>query len=339
MSTASDLTKVATTTTSESESELESDSTIVLILRALLQAIIAVTIIFSNTLVVVAIRRFSSLQTITNYFVTSLAVADLMIGFLLPLNILLVAVPDWNLDHRVCVCRIVMVLLPCSGSINSLLLVAIDRHQAIVFPFYYLQHMTPNRVRYILVGSWVFSLLTTTIPIYYNTYTVTGKPLDICNFHTLLNISSVWMYFIYFGTVVGIMLVLYGHIFLTALRQLRRIHSVEQSTSTTTASATSPTLNFFRETRTTKTLSIVMGAFLLSWLPFQLVEVLMSIGLEGQALDVIYQISIPILMANSCMNPAIYAWRNSDFRAAFRQLLSRNRYQPKFERDNHTNEQ
>lgn len=51
-----------------------------------LEAVIGITAIAGNALVLIAIFKFPKLQTITNFFIASLAVADLLVGiFVAPL--------------------------------------------------------------------------------------------------------------------------------------------------------------------------------------------------------------------------------------------------------------
>ena len=301
------------------DTDLESDSTVTLVLRATLQIFMMALIIFSNTLVVLAIRRTPSLQTITNQFVLSLAVADLIMGAIVPINTLYVLFPHWNEYASACIFRVVTVMFGSCGSTNSLLLVAIDRHQAIVFPFSYVQRMTTSCVKVALVTAWTIALLSTTVPVYYNRFNAAVAKQEGCYFHTLLHINSVGMYFAYFSTALLLVMLLYGHIFTIAFKQLREIHSLQ-----TTCPRHTTLLNFSREARTTKTLCIVFGAFLFSWAPFFLVSLLLSLGVQGDITDTFYQISVPIFLTNSCMNPAIYAWRNRHFRTAFRRLITRN---------------
>ena len=47
-----------------------------------LELIVAVTAIFGNSLVILVFVRYKSLQTVTNYYVISLAMADLLVGLI-----------------------------------------------------------------------------------------------------------------------------------------------------------------------------------------------------------------------------------------------------------------
>jgi hypothetical protein len=56
------------------------DTTLLIVMTS--EAVIGLATIFGNVLVLVAIATVSSLQTVTNYFVASLAAADLLVGCL-----------------------------------------------------------------------------------------------------------------------------------------------------------------------------------------------------------------------------------------------------------------
>jgi hypothetical protein len=77
-----------------------------------------------------------------------------------------------------------------------------------------------------------------------------------------------------------------------------------------------------REHKAARTLGIIMGTFILCWLPFFLWYV--STTLCGQACpcpDIVVSVVFWIGYFNSTLNPLIYAYFNRDFREAFKNTL------------------
>jgi hypothetical protein len=77
-----------------------------------------------------------------------------------------------------------------------------------------------------------------------------------------------------------------------------------------------------REHKAARTLGVIMGTFILCWLPFFLWYV--STTLCGEACpcpDIVVSVVFWIGYFNSTLNPLIYAYFNRDFREAFKNTL------------------
>ena len=77
-----------------------------------------------------------------------------------------------------------------------------------------------------------------------------------------------------------------------------------------------------REHKAARTLGIIMGAFVLCWLPFFIWY--LAVTLCGEACycpDIVVEVLFWIGYFNSTLNPLIYAYFNKDFREAFRNTL------------------
>ena len=278
-------------------------------LKIAVQCGLMVVIVFSNSLVICAIIRTPQLQTVTNYFVLSLAVADLLTGLVLPVNI------AFLLDlFNTCMANVILMVLPCAVSISNLAMIAVDRHQAIIHPLHYQARVTPFRVRLAIGVCWIFcAIYSVTLPLY-NQPARESSP-GVCYISTSLESRTTMFFCIFFFIVVLIVTALYGQIFWVAYKQTVQVWAQTTESNSKTAK------DFIKETKTTKTLCIVLAAFVFSWMPGQILFALHGVGMEAN--DVLQSIAVPLLVTNSCLNPLIYAWRNREFRLAFKRLFRR----------------
>ncbi|KAK9501382.1 hypothetical protein O3M35_012117 [Rhynocoris fuscipes] len=77
-----------------------------------------------------------------------------------------------------------------------------------------------------------------------------------------------------------------------------------------------------REHKAARTLGIIMGTFILCWLPFFLWYVIATIcGEACPTPDIVVAILFWIGYFNSTLNPIIYAYFNRDFREAFKNTI------------------
>lgn len=98
-----------------------------------LELIIAVLSIAGNVLVCWAVAINSTLKNATNYFLVSLAVADIAVG-LLAIPFAITISIGFQVDFHSCLFFACFVLVLTQSSIFSLLAVAIDRYLAIKIP-------------------------------------------------------------------------------------------------------------------------------------------------------------------------------------------------------------
>lgn len=105
--------------------------------------------------------------------------------------------------------------------------------------------------------------------------------------------------------------------------QQQNTSSRNQTTRIHHKSLSNRILSLKRESKTTQTLSIVVGGFIVCWLPF-FICYLMNPFLPDKAIDPTLNVALTWLgWFNSAMNPFIYAFYSVDFRAAFWRLTLR----------------
>lgn len=99
---------------------------------------------------------------------------------------------------------------------------------------------------------------------------------------------------------------------------------VKQNTRTHHKSLSNRILSLKRENKTTQTLSIVVGGFIVCWLPFFILYLITPfLPNKPPAITTLNTILTWMGWFNSAMNPFIYAFYSVDFRAAFWRLTLR----------------
>ncbi|XP_050304134.1 dopamine receptor 2-like [Anthonomus grandis grandis] len=356
--------------------------------------------VFGNTLVILAVVRERYLHTPTNYFITSLAVADCLVGLVvMPFSALYEVLehtwffgPDWcdiwrSLD-----------VLFSTASILNLCVISLDRYWAITDPIAYPMRMTRLRSIILIAAVWVCSsAISFPAIVWWRAVRYEPIPLGKCPFTENLGylmFSSI----ISFYLPLFVMVYTYYRIYRAAVAQTKslrlgtkqiligaesaeltlRMHrggtgrtpqnsTVESRNQYSTAedepltalannglnripstrlggahsknfSLSRKLAKFAKEKKAAKTLGIVMGVFIVCWLPFFVVNLL-----SGFCLQCIWHEKIVLAVVtwlgwiNSSMNPVIYACWSRDFRRAFLRILCvccprsiRRKYQPAF---------
>jgi adenosine receptor A2a len=119
---------------------------------ALCEVLVATAAVLGNTLVIAAFRRERRLRRRTNYYIVSLALADLLVGLLGVPCALLASV---GLPKKLYPCLFTLSLLVvlCTISIFSLVAVSVDRYWAILYPMGYSRNVRTKTA----VGESIFS--------------------------------------------------------------------------------------------------------------------------------------------------------------------------------------
>lgn len=268
-----------------------------------------------NVVVCLAVGLNRQLRSLTNCFIVSLAITDLLLGLLvLPFSALYQMSCKWSFGDVFCDIYTSLDVMLCTASILNLFMISLDRYCAVTDPLRYPVLVTPVRVATVLVLIWVVSITLSFLPIHlgWNSRNETR----IIN-HTLLH-CKVQVNLVY-GLVDGlvtfylpllVMCITYYRIFKIARDQAKRIHHVNSWKAAT-----------FREHKATVTLAAVMGAFIICWFPYFTVFVYRGLRGDENINKTLEAVVLWLGYANSALNPILYAALNRDFRLAYQQLL------------------
>ncbi|XP_071802631.1 D(5)-like dopamine receptor [Asterias amurensis] len=297
-------------------------------------SLLSVVIISGNILVVTAFFKYKNLQTITNSFLVSLAFADLLIGGVdLPFYIALDIASQgiWFYGQTLCAFFVAINVCACTASILHLCIISGDRYTAVVHPITYPRRMT-RKLCAILIGSaWCLSLGVAFLWIFHEK----GGPSET-NVGCMASLSALFSIIsslVSFFIPAVIILILYAKVFVTARAHARRIQRGRMALSSSAGqeemrihrggeaatAANSSTTASYSEYRAAKTIGLVVGAFLICWLPFFTMNLVRPWC--NETCDRIRYVFFWISFLNSAMNPFIYAFTNSSFKVAFWKIL------------------
>merc|ERR1712096_463729 len=98
-------------------------------------------------------------QTVTNNFIVSLAIADIMVGLLvMPLAVYVeIMRGDWFLGDILCDAWVAVDVMSCSASILNLTAISVDRFIAVTQPIRYAKHKNSKRGHVIIGLAWIVS--------------------------------------------------------------------------------------------------------------------------------------------------------------------------------------
>ncbi|XP_017272651.1 adrenoceptor alpha 1Aa [Kryptolebias marmoratus] len=299
--------------------------------------------VIGNILVILSVVCHRHLRTVTHYFIVNLAVADLLLSStVLPFSAIFEILDRWVFGRAFCNVWAAVDVLCCTASIMSLCVISVDRYIGVSYPLRYPSIMTKRRALLAVMLLWALSVVISIGPLF-------GWKEPAPEDESVCKITEEPAYAIFsavgsFYLPLTIILVMYCRVYVVAHREsqgLKEGHKTEKSDSeqvilrmhrgNTTASEDEALrsrthfalrlLKFSREKKAAKTLGIVVGCFILCWLPFFLVLPIGSIFPAYRPSDTVFKITFWLGYFNSCINPIIYPCSNQEFKKAFQSLL------------------
>uniref|UniRef100_A0A8C6K3H2 5-hydroxytryptamine receptor 4 n=1 Tax=Nothobranchius furzeri TaxID=105023 RepID=A0A8C6K3H2_NOTFU len=316
--------------------------------------------VLGNLLVMVAVCKDRQLRKIkTNYFIVSLAFADLLVSVLvMPFGTIELVYENWIYGETFCLVRTSLDVLLTTASILHLCCIALDRYYAICCkPLVYRNKMTPLRVALMIGGCWVIPTFISFLPIMqgWNTIGIHENIEKKRNMSSSNSTSCVFMVnkpyaltcsLVAFYIPLVLMVLAYQRIYITArahalqISMLQRAGGAGASTPGTSGAGTgvgvgaaSDSADHQRnhrmrtETKAAKTLCIIMGCFCLCWAPFFVTNVVDPF-IDYTVPEQLWTACLWLGYINSMLNPILYAFLNKSFRRAFLIILccGRKRY-------------
>ncbi|XP_026185095.1 histamine H2 receptor-like [Mastacembelus armatus] len=299
-------------------------------LRWLVLVSFIILTISGNVLVCLAVGLSRRLWRISNCFVVSLAVTDLLLGLLvLPLSATVeLRNGKWPFGGALCNIYISLDVMLCASSILTLLAISVDRYLAISTPLSYSQRVTPLRVKLAMMAIWALSLALSFVPIHlgWNTVDYRVQHLDwgmgdedmegqYCQFEWNNNYVLIYAFGSFYLPLL-LMCGMYLCIFKVAREQVRRIRVATPSFARAASTAA-----IAQEHKATVTLAAVLGAFVICWFPYFTFFTCVGIKDKTNPPNTFHSVVQWLGYFNSTLNPILYPSFNRNFRRAYGELF------------------
>ena len=259
-----------------------------------------------NFVVVLAVWKTPSLQTVSNYLIASLAVGDFFAGLCAsPLWVARIVLNIWQNEDPVSIATGFFTLQTIGVTTYNLLFVTLDRYLAITHAIHYPNLVTPQRCGLGIALVWAFSFAT---------------PLARVLITDDAALHRLWITGSALGWVFPSLVVTfcYCHIFRVARMQAKRIasnHMVDKEQAR----------QFAKNKKAAWTMAMIVGLCYLLWTPACIVASVQTFSSEQCVkvkMNAAWFWGIGVAFISSAVNPWIYAQRLREFRVAFKRLGS-----------------
>ncbi|XP_015776142.1 PREDICTED: D(2) dopamine receptor-like [Acropora digitifera] len=269
--------------------------------------LITVVASMGNFLVILAvcINPNKDMRSPFNYFVANLSFADLIVGLITaPLGTGYHIIEGIGMKNdRFRDSMHITYFISCTASLLSLTALALDRYAAITYPLVYRAKLNPTRALLVAIVVWVLSILLSMLyfVVGYNRYRFIFATTAVATTFVVLTVTN-------------------AKIFKYLRLQVKQWDDLHDSSEENVIKKQAIKL----EKKITKTLVIVLLLFLACYLPSCICIYIINLCTNCNCMFIhwVRDTQFVLVMANSGVNPFVYAWRLQNFRKSFKSILT-----------------
>ena len=253
-------------------------------------------------LLAVSIDPYKELKCPFNYFILNLAIADLIAGLIVePISIVFhVKEITGSLDEYIWIVLHMSYFITSTASVLSLAALAVERYLVVQYEMKYRTefHLKPVRVLVVSLAIWIFSL----------SFPITYFKIGYMGYSFVFNHTTVVLTFV-------VLIFTYTRIFKKLHIRVREWDSIVDTMRENQAKRQAVR----DQQKITKTLMIMLASFALCYLPPLPLTYIMNFcsSCSCNVIHVARDLQITFILANSSLNPFVFAWRSEKFRRAF----------------------
>ncbi|KAG8452324.1 hypothetical protein GDO86_004217 [Hymenochirus boettgeri] len=317
---------------------------------ALLTVIVIVVTIAGNILVIMAVSLEKKLQNATNYFLMSLAIADMLLGFLvMPVSMLNILYDyEWPLHRKLCPVWIYLDVLFSTASIMHLCAISLDRYIAIRNPIHHSRFNSRTKAFAKIIAVWTISVgISMPVPVFglqddskvfdQENCSLSDENFIIVGSFVAFFIPLIIMVITYFLTIKSLQkeatlcinnlgakskLALFSFLPQSSLSSEKLFQRSLQRELAPYGRKTMQSIS--NEQKASKVLGIVFFLFVIMWCPFFITNVLAVFCKEScneHIIGELLKVFVWIGYLTSAVNPLVYTLFNKTYRSAFARYI------------------
>ena len=267
---------------------------------AVLNAFLSITAFLGNALILVALRRESSLHLPSKLLLSNLAATDLCVG-LIPEPLAVISVIS-ALGENWKICRNAIVVLSITGntlclvSLLTLTAISVDRLLALLLGLRYRQVVTLKRAYLIVVSFWAVSIIFSAM-LFFHFFMIMGCMIIL---FSLCLVTSTFSY---------------TKIFFTLRHHQNQVQDHVQQLSQTNQ------LNIARYRKAVSTALWLKFTLLTCYFPEVISATLFIQEHPSTSVSLAFGFTTTLVFVNSSLNPILYCWKIDEVRQAVKDTI------------------
>ena len=268
---------------------------------SVLNSFLSITAFLGNALMLVALRKDSSLHPPSKLFLSNLATTDLCVGLIsepLAVTLLVTAVKEnWNICGYVYAAAFTTSSILCMVSLLTLTAISVDRLLALLLGLRYSQVVTLKRAYRIIITSWGVSTMVATIRLFWNP-----------SFFSRYNV-----------TVASLCLIIstfcYTKIFFTFRHHENRVQALVPQPNQANQ------LNIARHRKAVSSALWLQFILVVCFLPHVISLIFLFHAGPSSSVSLSISYTITLIYFNSSLNPILYCWKIDEVRQSVKDTI------------------
>ncbi|XP_068757661.1 beta-1 adrenergic receptor-like [Montipora capricornis] len=302
--------------------DLQSRSVYLVVVEVSSLIVLNLLSLMGNTLVCISVYRNTRLRTTTNLYIIALAISDLLSAvFVMPLTIGVLVSGRWIFGEVGCSFHSFLSLFAIYVSPVTMGLTALNRYVRMCRPEHeYQKFFSMKKSLALLASVWVFVACYNGLPVIAGVQKSTFVPgYATCSVGHLSETGTL----VHYGIVIPLFLL--TPLTITVFSYVKVAKKMQQhKIETSSLRQTSPIISA-REVRISKSLFVVVFAFMICWIPFWIIVLVMRLYLVPKIPRNVLLLSPFLLYISNTINPFLYAGMNPSFRREFRKIVCKER--------------